>query len=164
MSRDDGSKFALGAMAALAGLAALGARQKARGGRNAGPKTLHFSVKIPRTYKADATANYVNTVSIEWDGRPETYPTREAVLAELMLWENAEDMDSLVETMEEDGKQSVFNWIQDDPDEHIDVEVSPQTDWTITPQNLKIRTALGGRRVSLVDDQAFGTLPDWMKS
>jgi hypothetical protein len=165
MRHDNGVKLALGAMAALGVAAAAASRQGgSRSERRASTRTVRFDVEIPMDYEAAGRESYSTQICIEWDGNPDTYPTRQDVIRALIGKADHQDLDEFKESVEEYGLENVAKWADDDPANNASITVSGQDEWKIQPVNLKVRTALGGRQVCLVDDRLFGAPPDWMKS
>jgi hypothetical protein len=145
MRRDNGAMVALGAVAALAGLAAASRR---RGGRNEEEDEAHlrFDVEMPVPYQISGTTKITAEVGIWWDGRPETYPTRDQIVEAVFAQDEVEDYDDWLHVNQFDLRESVVKDVKGYPNELIEFRMSGTDGWRITPQNFQVTRGLGGRR------------------
>lgn len=168
MRRDNGAMAALGAVAALAGLAAASRRRGARNEGEGEEVYLKFEIAIPVHYRISGRAKSHTEVGIWWDGRPETYPTRDQILQAVFAQDEAEDFDDWLHINEFDLRSSVVDDVTNHPNELIDLDASGTAGWLIAPQNFEVVRGLGGRSRLKVHDGArsftFGFPPDRARS
>ena len=146
MRRDHGTIAALGAVAALAGLASIGGRshgsrrrRESAGSWNTGE--LVFIVK-PRVILRCPPFEAMHTkVSIPWDGDPATMPTRQQVLEAWRQAQTASDDQSAKDVAWE----VAFNRLREEPDEWADFSIDDPDTWHIQPV-VEVRRGLGGRK------------------
>ena len=164
MRRDNGTMAALGAVAALAGLAAVSRRRGGRNGEGFDEVYLRFEVAMPVHYKISGRAESRTEVGIWWDGRPETYPTRDQILQQVFAQDEVDNYDDWLGLNQYTLRESVVEDVTNHPNELIDLDQSGTDGWAIAPQNFQVVRGLGGRRRVQVHDQGrdftFGLVPD----
>ena len=178
MKNHDGTWLALATAAGLVSLGAMGTAQGSRSGKLAKgmapadpPEALIFMVRAEATLD-DLPIFTMFWVILPWDGRPETYPTRDEIIADLATrWlghfapspRGYSDLEGVVlGALASDSGNSVADISH--------AIISSPDSWPIAVTSIEGRTVLGGRFIAYSSDpnreaRRLGMLPPgWVPS